>query len=87
MKTKLLILSLLATTACQASSYIRPPYTLGQERCEKVVLSGENMAISVCELSVGFERTCYILQKDLRAYMATPCKFYDEVVRAPKIVR
>ena len=86
MKTKLLALALLATTACQASSYIRPPYTLGQERCEKVVIH-DGMALSVCELSVGFERTCYILQKDLRAYMATPCKFYDEVVGSPKIVR
>ena len=87
MKTKLLALALLATTACQASSYTRPPYTLGQERCEKVVLSGENMVISVCELSVGFERACYLLQKGLSAYMTTPCKFYDEVVRSPKIVR
>ncbi len=87
MKTKLLALALLATTACQASSYTRPPYTLGQERCEKVVLRGENMAISVCELSVGFERTCYLLQQDLRAYAATPCKFYDEVVKSPKAVR
>jgi len=86
MKTKLLALALLATTACQASSYTRPPYTLGQERCEKVVIH-DSMMVSVCELSVGFERTCYILQKDLRAYMATPCKFYDEVVRSPKIVR
>ena len=76
----------MVSASCQASSYIRPPYTLGQERCEKVVIH-EGMQISVCELSVGFERTCYLLQKDLRAYMATQCKFYDEVVRAPKIVR
>ena len=87
MKTKLLTLTLLLTSAaCQASSYTRPPYTLGQERCEKVVIHA-GMMLSVCELSVGFERTCYILQKDLRAYMATQCKFYDEVVRSPKIVR
>lgn len=85
---KLLLLSalLLSSVACQASSYIRPPYTLGQEKCEKVVIH-KGMQISVCELSVGFERTCYFIQKDLRAYVATPCKFYDEVVRAPKIVR
>ena len=86
MKTKLLALALLATTACRASSYMRPPYTLGKERCEKVVIR-DSMMVSVCELSVGFERTCYILQKDLRAYMSTSCKFYDEVVSAPKIVR
>lgn len=86
MKHLLTLTLLLASVACQASSYIRPPYTLGQERCEKVVIH-EGMQISVCELSVGFERTCYLLQKDLRAYMATQCKFYDEVVRAPKIVR
>jgi len=86
MKTKLLALALLATTACQASSYIRPPYTLGQERCEKVVIH-DSMMVSVCELSVGFERTCYLLQQDLRAYAATPCKFYDEVVKSPKVVR
>ena len=87
MKTKLLTLALLLTaTACRADSYTRPPYTLGQERCEKVLIHG-GMVMSVCELSVGFERTCYLLQKDLRAYLATPCKFYDEVVRAPKIVR
>ena len=86
MKTKLLALALLATTACQASSYTRPPYALGQEKCEKVLIH-DGMVMSVCELSVGFERTCYLLQKDLRAYVATPCKFYDEVVRAPKIVR
>lgn len=86
MKQLLTLTLLLTTAACQASSYIRPPYTLGQERCEKVVIH-EGMVLSVCELSVGFERTCYILQKDLRAYMATPCKFYDEVVRSPKIVR
>ena len=84
---KLLLLTLiLSASACRADSYTRPPYTLGQERCEKVVIH-EGTQIIVCELSVGFERTCYLLQKDLRAYMATPCKFYDEVVRAPKIVR
>ena len=86
MKNLLTIALLLSSVACQASSYIRPPYTLGQERCEKVVIH-DGMQISVCELSVGFERTCYLLQKDLRAYMETQCKFYDEVVRAPKIVR
>ena len=86
MKQLLTLTLLLTTVACQASSYTRPPYTLGQERCEKVVIHG-GMVLSVCELSVGFERTCYILQKDLRAYMATSCKFYDEVVRSPKIVR
>ena len=87
MKQLLTLTLLLTTVACQASSYTRPPYTLGQERCEKVVLSGENMMLSVCELSVGFERTCYLLQQDLRAYAATPCKFYDEVVKSPKVVR
>lgn len=86
MKQLLTLTLLLTTVACQASSYTRPPYTLGQEKCEKVVIHG-GMVLSVCELSVGFERTCYILQKDLRAYMATSCKFYDEVVRSPKIVR
>lgn len=86
MKQLLTLTLLLTTVACQASSYTRPPYTLGQERCEKVVIH-DGMMVSVCELSVGFERTCYILQKDLSAYMDTPCKFYDEVVRSPKIVR
>ena len=86
MKQLLTLALLLTTVACQASSYIRPPYTLGQERCEKVVIH-DYMMLIVCELSVGFERTCYIIQKDLSAYMATSCKFYDEVVRSPKIVR
>ena len=86
MKQLLTLTILLTSAACQASSYTRPPYTLGQERCEKVVTHA-GMMLSVCELSVGFERTCYILQKDLMAYMATQCKFYDEVVRSPKIVR
>ena len=86
MKQLLTLTLLLNTVACQASSYTRPPYTLGQERCEKVVIH-DSMMVSVCELSVGSERTCYVLQKDLGAYMATPCKFYDEVVRSPKIVR
>ena len=76
----------MVSASCQASSYIRPPYTLGQEKCEKVLLPA-GMWIGVCELSVGFERTCYVVQREAGAYMATPCKFYDEVVRAPKIVR
>lgn len=84
MKNLLTLTLLLASVACQASSYIRPPYTLGQERCEKVVIH-DGMQISVCELSVGFERTCYLI--DLNSQFATPCKFYDEVVRSPKIVR
>ena len=84
---KLLLLTLILTsTGCRADSYTRPPYTLGQEKCEKVVIN-DGMVLSACELSVGFERTCYLLQKDIRAYVATPCKFYDEVVRSPKIVR
>ena len=84
---KLLLLTLLlSTSACRADSYTRPPYTLGQERCEKVLLPA-GMWIGVCELSVGFERTCYVVQRETGAYMATPCKFYDKVVRAPKIVR
>ena len=86
MKQLLTLTLLMTTVACRADGYTRPPYTLGQERCEKVLIHG-GMAMSVCELSVGFERTCYILQKDLRAYLATSCKFYDEVVRSPKIVR
>ena len=84
MKQLLTLALLLTATACRADSYTRPPYTLGQERCEKVLIHG-GMVMSVCELSVGFERTCYLI--DLNSQFATPCKFYDEVVRAPKIVR
>ena len=84
---KLLLLTLiLTTTACRADSYTRPPYTLGQEKCEKIVTNG-GMVLSACELSVGFERTCYLIQKNVWAFISTPCKFYDEVVRSPKVVR
>lgn len=84
MKQLLLLTLILTTTACRADSYTRPPYTLGQEKCEKVLIHA-GMVMSVCELSVGFERTCYLI--DLNSQFAAPCKFYDEVVRSPKIVR
>lgn len=85
---------LFALTLPAAYAAFNAPFTLGEQNCERVLLSNYsggrydgNTRAFVCSVKVGRAQVCLITSELTDKTASVDCGFYREVVNAPKIFR